>query len=365
MKIAIYTIALNEEKHVQQWFNSGREADLLLIADTGSTDGTVAAARALGIAVIEIEVKPWRFDVARNLSLDALPEDIDICIQIDMDEVLQPGWREIVEAAFEKGNLWPTYQIVIEWGKDGEVIKSLDHFKIHPRKGFSWKYPIHEVISPDDATIYSRERIPLTVWHHQDKTKSRKGYLEQLELAVQEVPSDWRMNHYLTREYMYTKQSEKIIHTAYKGIDLGYGWDVERASSCIWAADAAHALGYTYWAYEWAIKASELAPTFYEAWHSRAHYAHLLEKWRDCFDSAKKIDRLTKQTHHLVNPAVWSWWGFDLAALSAHKLGRHELALYYGRLALMADPENERLARNLTYYEAALLASKVSTSAQM
>lgn len=99
IKIAVYTIALNEEKHVNRWFESAREADFLLIADTGSTDKTRDIAKSLGIEVHDISVTPWRFDVARNMSLDLIPEDFDICIQLDMDEVLSPGWRPKIEEA--------------------------------------------------------------------------------------------------------------------------------------------------------------------------------------------------------------------------------------------------------------------------
>jgi glycosyltransferase involved in cell wall biosynthesis len=45
MKIAIYTIALNERQFVDKWFEAAKGADYLLIADTGSTDGTVERAR--------------------------------------------------------------------------------------------------------------------------------------------------------------------------------------------------------------------------------------------------------------------------------------------------------------------------------
>ena len=72
MKIAVYTIALNEEQFVERWYESAKEADYLLIADTGSTDGTVALAKSLGINVVEISIKPWRFDDARNASLACL-----------------------------------------------------------------------------------------------------------------------------------------------------------------------------------------------------------------------------------------------------------------------------------------------------
>jgi len=97
MKIAVYTIALNEQDFVQKWYDSAKEADYLLIADTGSTDNTKNFAKELGINVVEISIKPWRFDDARNASLAVIPSDIDYCIALDLDEVLLPGWREELE----------------------------------------------------------------------------------------------------------------------------------------------------------------------------------------------------------------------------------------------------------------------------
>ena len=41
-------------------------------------------------------IDPWRFDVARNLSLEMVPEDYDVCIALDLDEVLVKGWKEII-----------------------------------------------------------------------------------------------------------------------------------------------------------------------------------------------------------------------------------------------------------------------------
>ena len=94
MKVAVYTICKNEEKHVERWYDSCKEADYVLLADTGSTDRTVAIARDLGINIYEISVVPFRFDDARNASLALLPADVDYCIALDMDETLTPGWRQ-------------------------------------------------------------------------------------------------------------------------------------------------------------------------------------------------------------------------------------------------------------------------------
>ena len=44
-------------------------------------------------------IAPWRFDTARNRSLALVPEDADICVCTDLDEVFHPGWRAALESA--------------------------------------------------------------------------------------------------------------------------------------------------------------------------------------------------------------------------------------------------------------------------
>lgn len=43
MKVAVYAISLNEQVFVARFMSTAREADLVVVADTGSSDGTVAA----------------------------------------------------------------------------------------------------------------------------------------------------------------------------------------------------------------------------------------------------------------------------------------------------------------------------------
>jgi glycosyltransferase involved in cell wall biosynthesis len=353
-KIAVYTIALNEEKHVKRWFDSAKDADLLVIADTGSTDNTRFLAKSLGIEVTEIEVNPWRFDVAKNASLALVPEDFDICIQLDMDEVLSEGWRKKVEDAYEQGNFWPSYKEVTARNLDGSIKSSFIHFRIHSRKGFLWKYPIHEVLVPSDNTHHLRGNIEVEVDHIKDGSKSRKSYLDLLEKAVQEEPNDWRMNHYLNREYFYNYDWLKVLQSGFRCEELQGGWDVERASTYMWASEAAHHLKMTSLAEDWARKATEASPHFYEAWHWRAHIAHLNKKWSDCLEYASMRLTLERQSHHLVKPEIWEWWGFDLIALASHNLGKNADAVFYGETASFKNPGNQRLRNNLDFYRAAL-----------
>jgi glycosyltransferase involved in cell wall biosynthesis len=94
VKIAVYAISKNEAMFVER-FCSAVDADLILIADTGSTDNTVELAKQHGAQVPEICITPWRFDDARNAALALLPRDIDVCVSLDLDEELQPDIRAL------------------------------------------------------------------------------------------------------------------------------------------------------------------------------------------------------------------------------------------------------------------------------
>jgi glycosyltransferase involved in cell wall biosynthesis len=181
MKIAVYTIALNEEKFVERWYESAKDADYLLIADTGSTDKTKRIAKKLGIKVIDISVKPFRFDDARNAALAALPADIDYCISMDMDETLSKGWRKNLEKMTADRVLYVfnlSYRDEMEKHPEAKMINN----RIHKRNGFRWKYLMHEVIVPSRTLAITEEFCEgLEVSHHPDQEKPRTQYNQMIE----------------------------------------------------------------------------------------------------------------------------------------------------------------------------------------
>ena len=92
IKICVYAISKNEEKFVKRWANSMKEADDIYVLDTGSTDNTVKLLQEENINVTTKIINPWRFDVARNESLKLIPDDTDICVCTDLDEVFEKGF---------------------------------------------------------------------------------------------------------------------------------------------------------------------------------------------------------------------------------------------------------------------------------
>jgi glycosyltransferase involved in cell wall biosynthesis len=201
MKIAVYTIALNEEKFVERWYNSVKDADYLLIADTGSTDRTVEIAKSLGINVYNISVKPWRFDVARNTALALLPDDIDLCVSLDMDETISEGWRSILENT--TGNQI-TY-VFDNFHKQHSMINN----KIHSRHGYVWKFLMHEGIIQDRIEPDIEFAYGLEVYHLPDTEKPRSQYLDLIKAALDENPNITRYYKYYTDALVSLKRYEE------------------------------------------------------------------------------------------------------------------------------------------------------------
>ena len=50
-KIAVYAICKNEEQFVDRWYEAVKDADVIVVVDTGSTDNTVAQLKKYPISV--------------------------------------------------------------------------------------------------------------------------------------------------------------------------------------------------------------------------------------------------------------------------------------------------------------------------
>jgi tetratricopeptide (TPR) repeat protein len=343
MKIAVYAIALNEEQFVQRWAESAKEADHLLILDTGSTDDTYALAYGIGIDTHQQTFTPWRFDHARNHALSLLPDDIDFCIALDMDEVLQPGWRQALEN-LELGTTRPRYKYVWSWNPDGSEGLTYGGDKIHRRHKYLWKHPVHEVLKPQTTEIQQWAQ-GLEIHHHPDSSKSRSQYLPLLELAVKEDPRDDRNQFYLAREYFFNGRFPEAQYHFTRHLDLST-WLPERAASHRFIAkmrpDDAH-----YHLY----RAIGEDPRRRESWVALAQHHYEKADWLSCRYNCEMALRITeKPLDYLCEAEAWGWLPHDLMAIACHHLGDSDLAWHHGSTALELNPTDARLQANLTHY---------------
>lgn len=347
MKIAVYAISKNEAQFVERFCKSAKDADLILIADTGSTDDTVKLAKKHGATVYDICIKPWRFDKAREAALALIPSDFDVCISLDLDEVLEEGWREEIERVWKPDTTRLRYKF--DWGCG----ISFYYEKIHHRHGYYWHHPVHEYPMPDKriTEVYAQTDM-LLVSHHPDPTKSRGQYLPLLELAVAEDPRCPRNAFYYARELtFYNKWLDAIVALNKYLAMPEANWANERCYAMRLLGKAYDVLGQD--GREWYRKACNEAPNTREPWVELAQSCYAKNEWQECYDSAiRALDIKDKALVYTMNPDVWGMLPHDLAAIAAHHLGLKNEAIRHGKIALELEPENERLKSNLKYYEA-------------
>ena len=211
MKIGIYAACLNEAKHIKAWYESCKDADVIVVADTGSIDESLTILKKLKVPVTSVSIKPWRFDLGFNIAMSLLPADCDVCIRLDFDERLQPGWRQIIEDVWKPDTNRLRYTYVWNWVNGRPGLTWLSD-RIHSRAGFMWKGSTHEglVYRPGNENVVWEPR--LEIFQYPD-AKTKPNDLNLLLEAVQESPTDARMRAYLAREYMYREDWENSTKT--------------------------------------------------------------------------------------------------------------------------------------------------------
>lgn len=354
MKIGVYTISKNEEKFAKRFMECIKdEADGVFVTDTGSSDRTVEILREEGAVVNQIVVKPWRFDVARQISMNFVPADYDVLVCIDLDEVLSKGWRAEVEKSFADGSIDRLrYPYVWNFLPDGREGITFWYDKIHTRNGFRWIKPVHEVM---DFAGPHQERQGYNgnfkLFHYPDPTKSRGSYLGLLELACKEEPNDDRSSHYLGREYMYYGMNNEAIAELSRHLELPTAtWKVERAASMRFLGRCFDRIGDKDTAHTWFLRSVAEAPTEREPWVELGkHYYYKNEYPGAYFAMMKALDIVEKPATYICEPEAWGSLPNDIASVSADAMGMHEQALAHAEKAHEIEPDNERIAKNIQF----------------
>lgn len=354
-KICVYAISKNEEKFAHRWYESMKEADAVVVLDTGSTDNTASVLRSLGATVEVKEIKPWRFDVARNESLKLVPEDCNILVCTDLDEVLEPGWAEKLRQAWKPGVQRGEYMYAWSHSKSGEEYRVFKYNKVHSRD-WIWVYPVHEALwNKNTKTIdYSQEDAiwlsGIKLHHYPDQEKSRSSYLGLLELRELENPDDLTTKVYLACEYsyhnLYDKAIEKINEILEKYSDSCTG--IYLASNYLLAGDCYVEKGELLKALENYKKAIETDITYREGYIGAASVYLKLKQYETAIIYLKQGLRNSYRHYSwLERNTSWSWEPYDLLSICHFYIGKKVEALGYAIKALSFDPEDEHLKSNL------------------
>jgi len=348
MKIAVYAISKNEEQFVQRFCDSAKDADLILIADTGSTDNTVKYALECGAKVHDICISPWRFDKARDTALALIPRDFDVCISLDLDEILEKGWREEIERVWKAETTRLRYKF--DWGCG----ISFFYEKIHHRHGYHWHHPVHEYPRPDGRTneIYAHTDM-LLVSHHPDPTKSRGQYMPLLELAIKEDPHCPRNAFYHARELTFYSRWQEAITALNRYLAMPEAtWPNERCYAMRLLGKAHEELGMIHEGLKWYRLACAEAPDTREPWCELAVATYRLSMWPESYGAAlSALNIKDKQAVYTMDPSVWTEKPYDYASIAAWRLGLKDQAIEFCKKALEFNPTDTRLLTNLQQME--------------
>ena len=348
MKIAVYAIAKDESKHIERFMQSVADADYVLICDTGSSDSTEALATVHGASVINILVSPWRFDVARNTALSLLPADIDLCISLDLDEVLMPGWRSEIEKVWTPDTTRIRYRYA--WSSESEFF----YDKFHSRNGYSWCWMCHEYLCADSRTPEVVKVIDkCLVQHLPDQTKSRGQYLDLLKANKAQNPFCSRSSFYLAREFWYNARYAEAIAEIehYESLPV-YKSPAETWHIYYQKADCLEKSGNITQAEVYFLKAVEAYPDIRDPLMQCSKFYQRQQRWAESLLYAQQCLTITERIYvHNCHADAWGAEPHDLCAVAAYYLNLPDLALEQGQRALDLNPTDPRLQTNQDFYK--------------
>tara|TARA_R110000868_G_scaffold276064_4_gene535710 strand:+ start:2800 stop:5868 length:3069 start_codon:yes stop_codon:yes gene_type:complete len=382
LKIYVYTICRDELQFCERFAKSCEDADGVYVLDTGSVDGTPKALEKLGVNVdivhfdkwktleeydklVAEDKNPWRFDISRNMSIDMVPQDADVLVCIDLDEILVPGWRKLIEDAWVNGVNHLSY--FFAWSMvDNKPKHCFWYEKIHNRNGYIWASPVHEAIVPVYGTTDVRGVInQVVVQHYPDSSKSRAQYLPLLELGVRESPSDSRIRFYLGREYTFAGRYQDAINSHIYYLSMVNSTCVrERANACLQIAscygklkESAHenkpmSVDYENKQFSWLIRAISEQSTQRETWLELADFCRIKGDNLFGYIAAKKALDIPIEdcdNNYLVDPDAWGYKPHDLASVMGWYAGDvqyKEESLQNAWKALKHAPYDSRLEGN-------------------
>jgi glycosyltransferase involved in cell wall biosynthesis len=222
--IAVYGIYKNEQIFIERFLHSIKDADEIVLCDTGSTDLTsplieqfMQSYPEVNIKVYRICVSPWRFDDARNAALSFVSPEASICVSLDLDEYLMDGWKEYLLQHSEEGYTRYHHMFSTFWS-DGGITKHR-HERIHSRNGYTWKLPVHEILEYEGE---EKVKFLPDFWMYQkpDSNKPRSSYLPLLEQSVKERKDVWKTWSFLSGEYVSAGRYDEALQAIDSALEL-------------------------------------------------------------------------------------------------------------------------------------------------
>lgn len=215
--VAIYGLYKNDEKNVERFLQSVKEADEIVLCDIGSTDCTNMFIQQfkkrhpdVNVSTFTICVSPYRIDDARNTALSLVNPEMDLCISMDLNEYLMENWKRYLLSQWEYE--LTRYQHVYQ----AKGVQKKVGNRIHQRLGYTWKLPIYEILEFNGEEI--KKDLPQFIIYQENNSEINPNtILSLLEKSVKERKDLWMSWGHLATEYVNVERYEeahKVIETA-------------------------------------------------------------------------------------------------------------------------------------------------------
>jgi glycosyltransferase involved in cell wall biosynthesis len=210
MKLSVSMIVKNEESCLKDCLESVKDADEIVIVDTGSKDKTIEIAKQYTDKVYSGDEYLWRDDFAfhRNQSLNLCTGDWIIII--DADEILEDNGIEKIRKFInelkedKKAILIKTISSMIEdtYNIQIRIFKNNTYIK--------WFGPAHNYLNAKENDITEMElfiKYGFSKAHNLDPNRT----FRILKNYVKKNPDAVREKYYLGREYYYKRDLNKAL----------------------------------------------------------------------------------------------------------------------------------------------------------
>ena len=226
-------IVKNEEVLLSRCLESVKDADEIVICDTGSTDRTIEIAKQYTDKVFTDYVWNDNFGEAYTHAFNKCTGDW--ILSIDADGVLEEGGIAKIRKVIEKIDNDKSYDaIYYEIWRSGKCHHTLPRIC---RRGTKWYYRVHsnplvKKQYPSDVRIFADDSPA----HKKDPERA----LRMLLLQRKKMPEDKRTIYYLAREYWYKGDYETANKIFQEYIKTGGSWRGELADAylhsarCLW-----------------------------------------------------------------------------------------------------------------------------------
>lgn len=306
-KIAVYALFDNNQEEIAAFLQSVKAADQIVLGDIGSTDESnamIAAFQAsnpdVNLSVYPICVTPFRFDDARNTCLSLVSPEMDLCLALMANETMMDGWRDIVVANwtyessryhYREQKIWPDQRTTTKWQD-----------RIHSRRGYTWKLPIHEVLMPN-APEQVTKLTDLVVYRKIDADRSRENDIALLEMSVKEQANYWKSWSFLAAEYLHAKRPVEALNAVNRALTLP-GNDPAYLYSLQFSTY--RELGIVKHALLSLNQAIAHLPDRREPYFVKALYLHQLGRYLEALLALKEAETKTERVYDdHDNPAAW------------------------------------------------------------